>query len=328
MYKRLTAIVLAVLFALTLTGCKLIESIFPKNEQAGVNDVNPNNVNLEDYSDYGDVSDFWVHLYEQWKEEENNELGYVWTITIDEATVIDALGLTKVTYDLDLSCSHIGEDMFGVYRGSMAMSYDADVSGVNQLFALLGGKSQSDTKGWFRNDRFVMELTDYNAEKEHGFISTLEPYDEENDEMSQQEAYAAIGDALVALMANKDKEFETTSSPKAYWFDWDYHMTSGDMSSYYSVSGFFSGVTYNAEGSMDSSGGHISSHGTATVPYIAMTFSERYSDDFESPFPYIIRVYETGEVVFELHSATGGPVVVKFYGTIDKIPVEDTIAVH
>ncbi len=54
---------------------------------------------------------------------------------------------------------------------------------------------------------------------------------------------------------------------------------------------------------------------------------DRYDEDFDAPFPYIIRVYESGDVVFELHSPMGGPVTVKFYGTIDKIPVSETTLV-
>lgn len=322
MKKRILSCLLAAALLLSLTGCKLISNIFGKNDQPGVNDVNPDNLDLDDYSDYGDVTAFWEQLYNDWLAAE--ERGYVWTITIDEVAVVDALGLAKVTYDLDLSCSHVGEDMFGVYRGSMAMNFDADISGVYEMFKLLGGKSKSDTKGWFRNDRFIMEITPYNADKEHAFISTLEQAPDGEGDAS----YAALAEALIAMMGSQNKDFEKNGSPLGYWFDWDYHMTSGDMSTFFSVSGVFSGVAYSAEGSSDSSGGHISGSAIAHAPFIGQTFTERYSEDFQSPFPYIIRVYETGEVVLELHSSNGGPVVVKFYGTIDKVPVEATTTVH
>jgi hypothetical protein len=58
------------------------------------------------------------------------------------------------------------------------------------------------------------------------------------------------------------------------------------------------------------------------------TFTERYSDAIDKPFPYLINVYDNNQVVFVLHSANGGPVQVRFYGTIDKIPVEDTTLVR
>jgi hypothetical protein len=78
---------------------------------------------------------------------------------------------------------------------------------------------------------------------------------------------------------------------------------------------------------VDASGVYTEGWATASHPLVG-TFSERYNESIETPFPYIIRLYESGEAVFELYSANGGPVTVKFYGTIDKIRVEDTQLVN
>ncbi len=129
---------------------------------------------------------------------------------------------------------------------------------------------------------------------------------------------------MLEQMGSGSEEFEKNSTPVSYWFDWDYHMTSGDMSQSYSVTGVM-GIA-SASGSMDASGTHIQGSGIAHSP-LGGTYTSRYSEDFDAPFPYIIRVYETGDVVFELHSSEGGPVVIKFYGTIDKIPVGETTVV-
>ncbi len=123
--------------------------------------------------------DYWEKLRWRWRHEK--EEGYVWTITIDAVTVLDAMGLTKSTYDLDLSCSHVGTDMNGIYCGSLAMDFEADLSGLNQMMGAMGGTaSTSNVDGWFRNDEFVMELVPYNAEKEQGFIGSLDIKVDEN----------------------------------------------------------------------------------------------------------------------------------------------------
>lgn len=272
------------------------------------------------------VNAYWAHLREQWLNEP--EEGYVWTITIDGVTVIDALGLTKVTYNLDLSCSHVGWEMNGVYAGSLAMDFYADLSGLNELMGEMGGSASTDSAdGWFRNDAFIMDLSPYNADKERGFLYTLDTTLDENGEIVEPES-DPYTDALVASlledMGSGSEPFEEESSPVSYWFDWDYHMTEGDMSQSYSVTGVM-GIA-SASGGQDASGSHISGGGVAHSP-LGGTFTERYDETFESPFPYIIRVYETGQAVFELHSPMGGPVVIKFYGSIDKIPVEQTTVV-
>ena len=98
-------------------------------------------------------------------------------------------------------------------------------------------------------------------------------------------------------------------------------MTDGDMSGYVNMTGIVGGIA-SASGTVDASG--TQSQGDAYASVFGMTFTERYDETIENPFPYALRVYETGEVVFELYSSSGGPVTVKFYGTIDRIPVGDT----
>lgn len=273
------------------------------------------------------TGDYWEDLREKWRREKNE--GYVWTITIDDMTVVDAAGLAKVTYDLDLSCSHVGTERNGIYAGSLAMSFGADLSGLNALMSMMGGTASTNSAdGWFRNDAFVMELLPYNADKEEGFIGSLDLKIDENGEAVPRTESNPYADAIVGQMmegmGSGDEDFELESIPVSYWFDWDYHMTEGDMSQSYSVTGVM-GIG-SASGGMDASGEHISGSAVAHSP-LGGVFTDRYDETFDAPFPYIIRVYETGQVVFELHLATGGPVVIKFYGTIDRIPVSETTVV-
>jgi len=275
----------------------------------------------------GESLGYWEEMRERWRNETNE--GYVWTITIDEVTVLDAMGLAVTTYDLDLSCSHVGPEMNGVYAGSLAMKFDADLSGLNSMMSAMGGSASTDhVDGWFRNDEFVMELKPYSKEKEDAFIGSLDYIIDENGDAvpkQQSDPYTeAIVGPMLEQMGSGTKSFEKESAPASYWFDWDYNMTEGDMSQSYSVSGVM-GIA-SASGGMDASGTHISGSAVAHSP-LGGVFTDRYDETFDAPFPYVIRVYETGQVVFELHSPNGGPVVIKFYGTIDKIPVSQTTVV-
>lgn len=262
---------------------------------------------------------FWERLERTW--EEAPEEGYVWTITIKgEETLAIPMGLGSVNYKLDLSCSHVGPDMLGVYKGSMAMEYDADLDAVIELLTLTGGSASYKADGWFENESFLMQAKAYDPETEASFVDMLEP---ESDLTPEEQAIldAYMGPMLEGV-GSGSKPFET-ATPAGSWFDWNFRMTDGDMSGYLNMSNIVYGTT-SGSGSVDASGQSMQGWATTSHPLVG-TFSERYNETLECPFPYVIRLYETGEAVMELYSANGGPVTVKFYGTIDKFPVGETI---
>jgi len=251
---------------------------------------------------------YWEELRDRWLAEKNE--GFVWTITIDEATVLDAKGLAEATYDLDLSCSHVGKEMTGVYCGSLAMSYGADLTGLTERFPFMSAFiPDTSTDGWFRSDSFVMELAPYSAEEDEAFAGTLGGDDADGDD--------ALG-SLLGEIGSGNRPFEESETPAALWYDWDSRMTEGDMESMDALTELIGMAT----GSGTPIGGR-----PAPLPPLDSVYEERYGGDFDAPFPYVIRVYDTGEAVFELHSPAGGPVVVKFYGTIDSVPVSETAVV-
>ena len=270
----------------------------------------------------GELSGYFESLREEWKAEKNE--GYVWTISIDDDAVMDVLGLVEANYHLYLSCSHVGTSLNGIYCGTMNMSFDADVSGVNDLLGAMGGSiTSSDMSGWFWNDRFAMELSGDGSEQSDLFIQELNrPYEE----MLESDPSAAMAASMLGEIEIENQPFETASYPVGWWFDWDYRMTDGDMSTYAAMSGSFMGVNYAGEGGMDASGSHLDASGVASSPS-AGVFHERESKDYEMPFPYVIKVYNTGEVLFTLYSSGGGPVVIKFYGKIDRVPVSETTVI-
>ena len=259
---------------------------------------------------------YWEKLEYEW--ENAPEEGYVWTITIDQMSTMDVMGLAQVEYDLDLSCSHVGKTAQGVYRGEMAMAYAADLSGLISLVTLTGGSVDYDADGWFKNGNFLMNLGGYDQEEDELFVTSLEIPADNPEEQAMMDAM--LGQYLGDLEAGSE-DFEESSQPDAMWCDWDFHMTEGDMSGYINMTGIAYGTT-SGGGGVDASGKSMS--GSASASALGYTFTERYSETLESPFPYTIKVYGNN-VVMELFSAQGGPVTVKFYGTIDKVPVENTI---
>ena len=277
----------------------------------------------------GGTAAYWNGLLERWEEDQKKNSGYVWTVSIDQMTAMDAAGLVKMKYDLALSCSHVGEEMDGVYRGSLAMAYGADLSGITAMIGAMGGRTSTNSmKGWFRNDNFIMELKPYSREKEEAFIHGLDLIIDENMDVVPKPSDNPYADAVaapfLAQMGSGSEAFEKENAPVSYWFDWDYHMTSGDISSTYAVSGVMGMAS--AQGSIDESGSHVAGSGRAVSPL--GVYTDRYEKEYESPFPYVIRVYGNDRVVFELHSPEGGPVVIKFYGRIDRIPVSQTVVVN
>jgi hypothetical protein len=259
------------------------------------------------------VQDYWENIRNEWENEKNE--GYVWTISFDDTEYIDIMGLGKVTYKLKLSCSHVGKTMMGPYKGEMAMSYNADLDNLMKLLTLTGGSIDYDADGWFRNDDFIMVAKGYTKDREADFEHS---FTQESDLSAEEQAVVdQYMGALLKGMGSGDKAFEKSKTPVAHWYDWDFHMTSGDMSGYIKITGIAYGTTSGA-GTVDASGKQTQGYASA------LGYSERYSEVIDSPFPYILRLYETGEAVFEVFSANGGPVTVKFYGTIDKIRVEDT----
>ena len=272
----------------------------------------------------GGVDAFWDKLDGEWQEDQARNEGYVWTVSIDDIAVMDAMGLAKMKYGLKLSCSHVGPERNGVYRGSLALAYGADLSGLTEMIGSLGGRTSADRlAGWFRNDKFIMRLSPYDKEKEEGFIGSLDLVMNEDHEAvpKPSDPYAdAVAGPMLAQMAAGSRDFEKESEPESYWFDWDYHMTAGDIGYSYSISGVMGMAGGKATLAEDGSG--VEASGKAVTPW--GSYSDRYDKDYDAPFPYVIRVYGNDRAVFELHSPEGGPVTIKFYGHVDRIPVSQT----
>jgi hypothetical protein len=229
-----------------------------------------------------------------------------WTLRIDEVTVLDVMSLASVTYDLDLTATHDGADMFGEYTGELAVEYDADLSGLQAFLDMSGMDMDYKSDGWFKNTAFRMELAPYSEADETRFVDSLKDPTITDEERALTNSYM---NSFFGDIGSGEKDFETSGKPVGLWYDWAFHMTEGDMSAYVNMtSAMFSASASQDEKAQTAQGyaNHI----------LAGSFHESLSYENESPFPYQIEVYESGEAVLTLRSAAESPIVVKFYGTL------------
>ena len=267
-----------------------------------------------------DADDYWGLM--RWEAENAPEEGYVWTITVDEEKVLDVLGLAQVNYSFKMSCSHVGPDRYGVYRGEMEMAYNADMDVLGQLLTVTGGSMDYDGDGWCKNDSFLMRLEPYDKENDEEWVAAYATLPMGDDPMVQMIMSQIFGTMLTDI-GSSEEAFETENDPAGHWFDWDFRLTEGDLSAFMALTGIAYGTT-SASSYVDSSGKNVEAEGEAYLP-LAGYFHERYSEEIENPIPYSVEVYEEDQVVVSFYSADGSPIVLKFYGTIDKKPVEETL---
>jgi hypothetical protein len=221
------------------------------------------------------------------------------------------------------------------------MDFKGDVGGTKALLALMGIHSTDDMSGWFRNDRFVMKLKPFSAEDEAGFIQTFDvgqdaqitpTGDPAKDAAAQAGADFAnnlinsiLGNLTSSQAAKADAQTEG-EAPSGLWYDWAFHMTEGDMGTYFKMSGGPVIWIVNAEAHTDAQYSHVQGHGEVGTIF-GQFAAERYDEPIDSPFPYTVRVYPNGRVRFTLYNYKGGPVTVVWPGTIDRVPVEQTTTV-
>ncbi len=275
------------------------------------------------------------------REESRNE-GFVWTIDMGGTATLKLIGFAGVDYTLRLNCSHVGPSMFGVYRGSLSMDVKGDIGGVKLMMALLGLRSDEDVSGWFRNDAFVMKIKPYSKEDEESFF---ESFDRTSDERAQnapeptgdpvkdaaaQAAYEAANGLVDAItgMIGSEQQTETLrpyegKKPMGLWYDWDFHMTEGDMGMYLKLNGGNGLFFASGKGEVGASG--KSNEGSMRVTsFLGQRFEDRYDEPIDSPFPYTVRLYPDASVLFTLYNAKGGGVSVAWAGRVTSIPVEQT----
>ena len=271
------------------------------------------------------ATDYFDKLREEGLEEERRNKGYVWTILIDGPAQITVPGLATVDYNLRLNCSHVGETPYGVYRGEMDFDFKGDFSGAFGILSAIGFSMKDDSDGWFKNHNFVMKMKPYETNDEEEFIETFTVKEEEPEDQEEQLKQQLKQAMMDMFLPAQEKD---TRTAEGIWYDWDFHMTEGDMSTYLKISGGVLPFAFvKGHGETDAKGTTLNNDAVGYTIF-GHKFTERYTRPIDSPFPYTLKMYEDGSVLFTLYNNNGGPVTVNWTGKIDKIPVEETIVVE
>ncbi len=321
--KKLLFVMAVLIFALVFSGCSAVDKVIDDAADNFVQGIfHPEKKNTNKKPNLAQVPDTYdERLQEQWQDADDDS--YIWTITINDVDKIDIFGLCEASYEVNMSASHIGDDMYGTYFGEFGFDYNADISGLKSLMTAMGGSMDSKTNGWFKNDKYTFSLGGYDKEEDEMFVSVVNA-NTEFANMTDAEK-AILGGLTGAVYGETEvRDFEKKGGPDGFWWDYEMPMTEGDMSGYIQMNSILAGTT-SGRSEVDASGKNVQADVTVVVPPI---FADRYKDKthFDNPMPHTIKVYGNN-VVMEFFSRQGGPVTTKLYGTIDKIPLSDTIKI-
>ncbi len=320
--RKLLFVISALIFAFVLGGCSVVEDKIDDAADSFVQGIfHPEKKNTGKKPDLARITDSYdERLQEQWQDADEDS--YIWTITINDVDEIDVFGLCTASYSVNMSASHIGDDMYGSYFGEFGFDYNADISGLTSLMTAMGGSMDSKTNGWFKNDKYTFSLAGYDKEEDEMFTAVVNA-NTEFANMTEAEKAMLSGLTGAVYGENEMRDFEK-GAPDGFWWDYEMPMTEGDMASYIQMNGILAGMV-NGYSSVDSSGSNVDADISVVVPPI---FADRYKDKthFDNPMPHTIKVYGNN-VVMEFFSQQGGPVTTKLYGTIDKIPLSETVKV-
>ncbi len=323
-YKRGLLLIALLCFSLALCSCSVADKAIDKAADKVVDsffhpekkDDDGKKHNIAAAPGYDErLAEFW---------ENADEDDFIWTITINDVDEIDVFGLCTASYQVNMSASHIGPDMYGAYFGEFGFDYSADISGLKSLLTAMGGSMDSKTSGWFKNDKYTFSIGEYDKDEEDTLIQVVNS-NTEFATMSPEEQAIISGLTGAVYGEKKMEDYEKSNTPSGFWWDFEMPMTDGDMSGYIQMNGILAGMV-NGYSAVDSTGSNVDADITVVVPPI---FADRYKEKthFENPMPHTLKIYPNNRVVMEFFNQQGGPVTTKLYGTIDKIPVSDTIKV-
>lgn len=270
-------------------------------------------------------------LLEMWNEDQQSNQGYVWTININSCTMISVENLVEVNYAINLSMSHIGPTCHGVYKGVMGIAASRDTKEFEELLSLIGGKlTTSGDIDEVSSDEYVMVMYPYDAEGDEVWQNYF-GYNALTFGRSQmvQDMINDVMDSFMGSYVRREKPFEKTMKPVSQGCGFE--LPPGSIGSFQEAqlsinNGYFKGTIFGeADLGVTNEKDRIEKGWGKVTDFLGSTYNASYDKNTICPFPHTISIYPNHIVVFELFSAEGGPITAKFYGTIDKIPVGQTI---
>ncbi len=222
-------------------------------------------------------------------ETEPPELGYIWTISIDD-TKSETYGDGQLTanYTVHLSASKEGGDSpIGDYRGEIRVDYQG-VPDAATIFAIEFLEGSYDFEGWGDNDAFSFSMEPYDHTEMMGFVTA-----------AYQGAGARLAPLIEGIAMHTAEDIPWTSS------DWGMGLDAG-------LEGVFGIDAFG-----DDTGG-------ASNVYTPFGGGSASSDE-PVPLRCSIHFIDESRVQLNIWSHGNMDVNLSFNGTLDKVPLSDTI---
>ena len=292
----------------------------------------------------GKTQKTYGEMQSQFKKEQAANQGYVWTISVMSESEIKLEGLFETKYKLKGSLSHVGPTIDGIFGGELSFRTEYDKSGLEQLIAPLGGTLEIEQNG--KEGPILMKCPeiyfDIHAYDPTENAAWLQNFTTGGWDYSMPDSVIQQTTALYSLITGdvkpREKDFERKMTPLSFGAitntKIDQRYSQGEASitlnnGYYRIST----TTESKTGGEIVNGVPTNGEFYRPPEYMLllpgllgkelMVWGE--TEIVINVLPLLIRIYPNNVVVFELYNSTGGPFVAKFYGVLDKIPVEDTM---
>ena len=217
---------------------------------------------------------------------------YIWTISIDDSqSQTYGEGQLTATYTVHLSASMEGGDSpLGEYQGELRVDYSGQPDEAT-LFAIEFLQGSYDFDGWGENDAFSF---------------TLVPYDQEQLMQYVAGAYQGEGARTAPLLTG----IAMYAAEDIPWTDSDWGM---------SLNAGLTGVF-----GVDAEGDETGASSQVYTPF----GNDAAASSGGAPLRCTIHLIDEGRAQLNIWSHGNVDVNLSFNGTIDKIPIEDTVKVN
>ena len=292
----------------------------------------------------GKTQKTYGEMQSQFKKEQAANQGYVWTISVMSESEIKLEGLFETKYKLKGSLSHVGPTINGIFGGELSFRTDYDKSGLDQLLGMIGGTLEMEQNGQEGPIQMVcpeiyFDIHAYDPTENAAWIQnfTTGGWDYSMPDSTIQQT-TALYSMIAGDIKPREKEFERTSTPLSFGaitntkIDQKYSEGEAHIrfnNGYFHFSGDATSKTGGKIVNGEPTDGQIRGIPTYVTVLPGLLGFRGFVWGENAPvinvLPLLIRIYPNNVVVFELYNSTGGPFVAKFYGVLDKIPVEDTM---
>ena len=219
------------------------------------------------------------------------EESYIWTISLDDTKTQDHGDGISASYTVHLSASKEGGAApLGDYRGEIRIDYALD-PGADMQAALSFLDATLDAEGWGENSEFAFTVAPFELERFQQFVAA---------------AHQGEDEALAPLLEGTGMY----TCEDLQWSDSDWNM---------GLSGGVEGIW-----DLDISGDEAGASGTLS----SIFGNQSVGSGERVPFRFSLHFLDESRVRLDIWSFGVIDVNLTFFGTLDKIPLSDTLPVN